>query len=155
MAFSVRCWIVGAVSALSLAQFTWAADLASTNVVLERIGKGLAPTPTGLSEPAKLLNDINAFRSRSARLAVDQVAADWLILWDRAQSLDSESLAADYAAFDVETGNPVGVRSVIAALPAPPRLADDTSAGRRTVAIETGRCPHFGAAIHYGASDSG
>ena len=120
MAVSVRCWIVGAVSTLSLAQFTWAADLASTNVVLERIGKGLAPTPTGLSEPAKLLNDINAFRSRSASLAVDRAAADWLILWDRAQSLDSESLAADYAAFDVETGTPVGLRSVIAALPAPP-----------------------------------
>lgn len=119
MAFPVKCWIVVA-SACCFAQFTWAADLASTDVVLERIGKGLAPTPPGLSEPAKLLNDIRAYRSRAVSLAADQTAADWLKLWDRAQSLNSQSLAGDYAAFDDETNSHVGVRSVIAALPAPP-----------------------------------
>lgn len=119
MAFSLKYWLVGAMGACCFHQFTWAADLVEPSVVLERIGKGLTPKPTGMSEAAKLLKDINTYRNGSASLSIDQAATDWLLLWDRAKSLDNENLAADYSAYDVETGTPVGLRSVIAALPAP------------------------------------
>jgi tetratricopeptide (TPR) repeat protein len=94
------------------------ADLQSVDSILARIGKGASAAPAGQSEAAKLLADIGAYRGRSASLPDERAATEWLALWDRARALDPSRAASDYV-FDPETRRPLGLRSVLAALPKP------------------------------------
>ncbi len=96
-----------------------AADLQSVDAVLIRVSPQAPGSRSETSEAARLLRDIESFRARTARDAPERASADWLALWDRALEIEPGSAAADYAAFDIGTNQPVGLRSVIAALPSP------------------------------------
>lgn len=117
--YSKHFTFTAAIVVFALAPLVLAAELEPVDGVLARIGKGLNAAQSGSSKPAKLLLDIVEFRGKLATLPADRAAADWLALWDRARALDSTAVAIDYTAFDIETGQPVSVHSVISALPPP------------------------------------
>lgn len=75
-----------------------------------------------------LLADIEAFRRGSERLTPEQAAKDWLGLFERARAL-GDVQQHDIRAYDAAIGAPVGLASVLAALPPPgawPALRDVT-----------------------------
>jgi len=119
MSFRTRFFALAALICVLGLGLAMAADLLPVDSVLTRIRKGVTPVQTGESEPAKLLRDISEFRNRSASLAADRAAAEWLALWDRASALDPSRVTSDPTALDTETRAPIGLRSVIAALPQP------------------------------------
>ncbi|MES2933510.1 MAG: tetratricopeptide repeat protein [Pseudomonadota bacterium] len=96
-----------------------AGDLQSVETVIARLEKGALPTQLGSSESAQLLLDIVAFRTNAVTLSPDLAATGWLTLWDRTRKLGPVNPGADIAAFDADIGKAVGLRSVLAALPAP------------------------------------
>ena len=83
------------------------------------MGKSGAPAAGKQSDDANLLGDITAFHAQAARLAPDASARQWLPLWDRGLALDANAAMTEYASFDAELSAPVGLCSVIAAMPAP------------------------------------
>lgn len=96
-----------------------AADLQPVDSVLARIGKRSSSEARSLSPAGTLMKDITAFRSRTAQLPAQAAATEWLALWDRSLALDTQRATTDYEAYDVATREPVGPRSLLAALPAP------------------------------------
>ncbi|HEX9192731.1 MAG TPA: tetratricopeptide repeat protein [Burkholderiales bacterium] len=119
MSLQIRCFALATALAALGSGSARPADLQPVDTVLERIGKNATPAKAGSSEPAKLLADIVAFRGKSAGLPPDRAATEWLALWDRARALDPARVQSDYSATDAETRRPVGLSSVLAALPQP------------------------------------
>jgi len=128
-----RVTAVFAVLALTVAASAMSKDsaaLVDASEVLSRI-ESAAVDSSQVSSPAQLLNDIVAFRSQAAALEPKKAAAMWFALLDRATSLSTTDLNQDYRAFDVETRDVVGPRSVLASLPAPvawPAMRDEARA---------------------------
>ena len=96
-----------------------ASNLQPVDTVLVRVAKRPVVAKAASSEAVKLLRDLADFHRTSGQLSADQAAMGWLALWDRARALDPARVAADLDAFDLETKAPVGLRSVIAAMPPP------------------------------------
>lgn len=99
-----------------------AAELLPVDAIIAGTGAPQPAASAPVAEPAdavRLLRDIEAFRRGSAQRSPEQAAADWLGLWDRAQALPPKSAQQNAEAYDAELQEPVGLRSVVAALPAP------------------------------------
>jgi hypothetical protein len=120
LVISVACLAAGAatVTAAEAAAATAVQSLPPAQAVIGALQKdGQGPHEQG-TDAARLLDDIEHFRRQHANLPPQAAAGAWLGLYDRAVSIDARA-AGDASAIDIVTRRPVGVLSVIAALPAP------------------------------------
>lgn len=97
------------------------APLLTPQQVLEKIERKTddASTSVPVSEAGQLLADIQQFRNEAATLAPRDAAARWFALLDRANKTGLVASSMEYNAIDIETMQPVGVKSVLASLPPP------------------------------------
>jgi tetratricopeptide (TPR) repeat protein len=113
-----------------------AAELMDADTVLARTAPQLkttaAPEP---SKAEKLLQDVLAYRVESATLAPDVAVNRWLDLFDRAKALQVGPPSNSYASFDIAAGAPVGLRSVLAALPPPAAWSELRSQASKRVTL--------------------
>jgi hypothetical protein len=87
--------------------------------VIRQIKPDMQSTGATASEAGALVKDIQQFRLSSDTQAPQQAAAVWFGLLDLASSAGSHANISDPASFDVPLRRPVGVGSVVAALPPP------------------------------------
>lgn len=132
---SISARVIGIALALA---FAWPAHAADALIGVDSVLKRLdAQGETRKSQPVgeSLLADIRAYRKHGATLDEPEAIAQWLALWDRAAELSSADRIGGYGAYDLAINAPVGLRSVIAAVPSPdrwPALAE--ASGRRAAA---------------------
>lgn len=99
-----------------------AAELQSVDAVLARMAERDAAEARQARESdsaVALMNDIAAFRSRSAQLKATDAAAQWLALWDRAVARRGSEEEFDEASVDPVTQEVVAPGSLLASLPDP------------------------------------
>jgi tetratricopeptide (TPR) repeat protein len=104
----VLVWSAGvALAAIAVAALTW--HLSATSV------DQLAENP----ERAKLGSDLEQYRKDLPSLDGPGAARRWFALYDQALELDEDSPDGDLEGLDFHTGQPVGWRSLLSALPPP------------------------------------
>ena len=91
-------------------------DLLDAHTVLSEV-KQVTPTAAPTSEAGQLVADISRFRTASTTLSPKESTAAWFGLLDRALNLGPQSYLT--SVYDTDLKVPVGVQSVIGALPAP------------------------------------
>jgi hypothetical protein len=102
-----------------LAGVASAGDLLDARAVLSDIKRNAPPRASRTSEAAALVSDVQHFRVSGEQLSPQQAAATWFQLFDRAVNSASRANPNDPGSFDGDLRRPVGVASVIAALPPP------------------------------------
>lgn len=94
-------------------------DLLDAHAVLRDIKQNAPAQASRTSGAAALVSDVEHFRVSGEQLSPQQAAMTWFQLFDRAVNSASRANANDPGSFDGDLRRPVGVASVIAALPPP------------------------------------
>ncbi len=115
-------WLIVLAPAWALAAPSTASrpDLLDAHKVLEAIAADPAQkdaTPEN-SDASKLLHDIQEFRVSSGSKPPQEAAAEWERLLDRSSAVNPAE-SVEVSSFDLGTRKPVGILSVVAALPPP------------------------------------
>ena len=89
------------------------------SVIAELVDSLDSSQPKEQSKPRVLLNDIGEYRERQKNISNKQSAKQWLELAERAQNITRQEQIQSLNAIDSVTGQAVGMKSLIASLPAP------------------------------------
>ena len=92
--------------------------LPGIQAVIRALQKDDQGSASAASPAARLLADIERYRREAAGMPPAGAAQSWFALYDRAVALGGGS-AADTTEFDVDSGGPAGVSSMLSALPPP------------------------------------
>src|SRR6185312_11463131 len=79
------------------------AELLDARSVLQRVEKPDAAAQPAQSKHARLLADINTYRTRSRTLSPEAATREWFTLMDRAHDVAGTQWAGDYEGFDAPT----------------------------------------------------
>lgn len=109
--------ILGAAILAVLSPVACSAELRDARSILQQI-EGAAESATR-SDSAQLLADIQQFRKDYRQLTPRIAAKRWFEHLDRARALPATGMGFDPNGFDPDIGQSVGIRSVLASLPAP------------------------------------
>ncbi len=123
------CSVCLTLSLLLVAPGIRAADLLGAEQVLSRVDQSPS-AGKGKSATGQLLQRIRDYRLQAGKLPPSEAAAQWFVLYDEAGHIGGAAALSDFAAYDADTLRPVGVASMLAALPPPaawPALREEAS----------------------------
>src|SRR5262245_23449678 len=110
--------LLAAVAVFAIAPTAFADALKDARSVLREVEGNTGLQPGTQSKAAQLLTDIQVLRADASSTTPQAGSQSWFALLDRVKASQGTH-TMDMAAFDPVTQQPVGVRSLLAALPPP------------------------------------